>query len=262
VRLFVAALRCEILKARRSKVPLWTAAGFSLAPLMGGLFMFIMKDPARARAMGLLGTKAQITAGTADWPTFLGVIAQATAVGGSFIFALVTAWVFGREFADRTVKLLLAVPTPRGAILTAKFVVVAAWSALLSAWIFGIALLVGFFLDLPGWSGAMLRLAALDVAMTAALAILLQSPAAFLASAGRGYLAPLGFAILTVFLAQITAATGWGGWFPWSVPALFTGMAGPRASLLGAPSYALVALTSLAGVAATFVWWQRADHTT
>ena len=84
---------------------------------MGGLFMFIMKDPARARALGLLGAKAQITAGTADWPTFLGVIAQATAVGGSFIFALVTAWVFGREFADRTVKLLLAVPTPRGAIL-------------------------------------------------------------------------------------------------------------------------------------------------
>ena len=68
----------------------------------------------------------------------------------------------------------------------------------------------------------MLRHAAFDVAMTAALAILLQSPAAFLASAARGYLAPLGFAILTVFLAQITAATGWGGWFPWSVPALFT----------------------------------------
>jgi ABC-2 type transport system permease protein len=254
VRPLVSALGCEILKARRSKVPLWTAAGFSLAPLMGGLFMFIMKDPARARAMGLLGTKAQITAGVADWPTFLGVIAQATAVGGSFIFPLVTAWVFGREFADRTVKLLLAVPTPRGAILTAKFVVGAAWSALLSGWIFGIALLVGVFLDLPGLSGTMLRHAAFDVAMTAALAILLQSPAAFLASAARGSLAPLGFAILTVFLAQITAATGWGGWFPWSVPALFTGMAGPRASLLGAPSYVLLALTSLAGVAATFVW--------
>jgi ABC-2 type transport system permease protein len=189
-------------------------------------------------------------------------MAQATAVGGSFIFALVTSWVFGREFADRTVKLLLAVPTPRSAILTAKFVVVAAWSALLSGWIFVVGLLVGATVGLPGWSGAMLRDGALDMAPTAVLAILLSGPIALLASAARGYLAPLGFALLTIFLAQITAATGWGGWFPWSVPALFSGLAGPGATLLGVPSHALVALTSLAGIVATFVWWRRADHTT
>jgi ABC-2 type transport system permease protein len=256
------ALYCEALKARRSRLPIWTAAGLSLAPMMGGLFMFIMKDPARGRALGLLGAKAQITAGTADWATFLGVIAQAIAVGGSFVFALVTAWVFGREFADRTVKLLLAVPTPRSAILTAKFTVVAAWSALLSGWVFLFGLLVGALVELPGWSGAMLRDAARDAALTTALSVLLLGPTAFLASAARGYLAPLGFAILTIFLAQIAAATGWGGWFPWSVPALFSGLAGPRAALLGAPSYALVGLTSAAGVVATFIWWRRADHTT
>lgn len=256
------AVRCELLKARRSRLPLWTAAGLSLAPMMGGLFMFIMKDPARARALGLLGAKAQITTGTADWPTFLGVIAQATAVGGSFVFALVTAWVFGREFADRTVKLLLAVPTPRSAVLTAKFAVAAAWSALLSAWIFGVALLVGSMVGLPGWSGITLADGAYDLALTAGLSILLLGPTAFLASASRGYLAPLGFAILTIFLAQITAATGWGAWFPWSVPALFSGLAGPRAGLLSPLSYVLVALTSLMGVVATFAWWHRADHTT
>ena len=95
----LAALWAESLMARRSKVPWLTAFGFSLAPLMGGLFMVILKDPARARSMGLISTKAQLTAGVADWPTFLGVLAQATAVGGAMLFALVTAWVFGREFA-------------------------------------------------------------------------------------------------------------------------------------------------------------------
>jgi ABC-2 type transport system permease protein len=240
---------------------MWTAAGFSLAPLMGGLFMFILKDPSRARALGLLRAKAQIAAGVADWPTYLGVIAQATAVGGSLVFALAATWVFGREFVDRTAKLLLAVPTPRHAILSAKFMLVAAWSALLSGWILGVALPIGFLLDLPGWSGGMLRESALDIALTAGLSILLSSPTAFLASASRGYLAPLGFAILTIFLAQITAATGWGAWFPWSVPALFSGMTGPRAAALGASSYVLVGLTSLTGGVATFVWWRRADHT-
>lgn len=259
--LMLAAIRCELLKARRSQVPAWTAAGFTLAPLMGGLFMFILKDPARARAMGILGTKAQLATGTADWPTFLGVVAQATAVGGAILFAIVTAWVFGRESADRTLKLLLAVPTPRSMIVTAKFAVVVAWSALLTGWIFVVGLGVGYLVDLPGWSGAMVFGAGRDVALTAALAILLQSPIAFLASAGRGYLAPLGFAILTVFLAQIIVATGWGGWFPWAVPALFSGIAGPRGDLLGVSSYALVVLTFIAGVGATLVWWNRADHT-
>jgi hypothetical protein len=50
-------------KARRSKVSLLTAAGFSLFPIIDGLFMFILKDPERARAMGLISVKAQLTAG-------------------------------------------------------------------------------------------------------------------------------------------------------------------------------------------------------
>ncbi len=162
MRLFVTALRCEMLKARRSKVPLLTGAGFSLAPLMAGLFIFILKDPARARTLGLIGAKAQITTGVADWPTFLGVIAQATAVGGYVLFALVTSWVFGREFADRTLKLVLAIPTPRHAILAAKFLVLALWSALLCAWVFAVGIVVGLLIGLPAgsgpvvWAGALL----------------------------------------------------------------------------------------------------------
>jgi ABC-2 type transport system permease protein len=102
--LFRAALWAEVLKARRSKVPLLTALGFSLAPLVGGLFMVILKDPERARSWGLISTKAHLSAGVADWPTFLGLLAQATAVGGALLFTIVTTWVFGREFADHTVK--------------------------------------------------------------------------------------------------------------------------------------------------------------
>src|SRR5688572_29732184 len=108
---FLSALWVETLKARRSKVPLLASLGFSLAPLMDGLFMFIMKDPQRARDMGLLSVKAQLAMSTADWTTFFGVLTQATAVGGAIVFSIVAAWVFGREFSDRTAKDLLALPT-------------------------------------------------------------------------------------------------------------------------------------------------------
>src|SRR4051794_27608721 len=118
--LFRAALWAEALKARRSKVPWLTALGFSLAPLVGGLFMIILKDPQRARSMGLISAKAQLAAGVADWPTMLSLLAQATAVGGGLLFTLVTTWVFGREFSNHMAKELLALSTSRAAIVAAK----------------------------------------------------------------------------------------------------------------------------------------------
>ena len=83
----LAAILAESLKARRSRVPWVIAASFSLAPLVAGLFMVILKDPERARQWGLLGTKAQLGAASADWPTFLSLVAQSVAVGGGVIFA-------------------------------------------------------------------------------------------------------------------------------------------------------------------------------
>lgn len=258
---FSSALWAETLKMRRSKVPLFTAIGFSIAPLVGGLFMVILKDPEAARSMGLISTKAQLVGGTADWTTFFGFIAQAAAIGGAVVFAILTAWVFGREFSDHTAKELLALPTSRETIVAAKFVVTLTWSVLLSLFIFLIGLIVGTLVVIPGWSTELLRSAVGDVMGSAVLTIALLPFVALLASAGRGYLPSFSWTILTVVLAQIAAVMGWGDWFPWSVPALFSGAAGPRAELLGTHSYIIVILSSLIGLAATFYWWRNADQT-
>lgn len=61
-------------------------------------------------------------------------------------------------------------------------------------------------------------------------------------------------------LAQVIAIIGWGGYFPWSVPGLHSGMAGAPAKQLNAGSYAIVVLASLAGLAAMLAWWHRADQ--
>ena len=53
------AARVELLKARRSKVPLFTALALAMAPLAGGFFMVVMKDPELARRMGMISAKAQ-----------------------------------------------------------------------------------------------------------------------------------------------------------------------------------------------------------
>ena len=258
---FLPSLWAETLKMRRSKVPLFTALGFSFVPLVGGLFMIILKDPQAARSMGLISAKAQLVAGVADWSTFFSILAQAVAVGGGILFAVITAWVFGREFSDRTAKELLALPTSREAMVAAKFLVIVAWTLFLTVWILLIGLVVGKLVVIPGWSEELLRNASADILGTAVLVIALLPFVALLASIGRGFMPPFGWTILTVALAQIAAITGWGDWFPWSVPALFSGVAGPRAELMGTHSYMIVFLASVIGLAATFYWWRNADQT-
>jgi len=258
---FSSALFAETLKMRRSKVPLFTAIGYSMAPLGGGLFMIILKDPEAARAMGLISAKAQLMVGVADWPAYFGFLSQAVAAGGLILFSIVTTWVFGREFSDHTVKEMLALPTSRETIVTAKFIVISVWPLAVTLLIFGIALVVGHLIVLPGWSAELLRSAFLGVLGCAILTLGVIPFAALLASIGRGYLPPFGWTILTMVLAQFAAIMGWGDWFPWAIPGLFSGAAGPRAEVLGVHSYIVLILTCLIGLAATFYWWRNADQT-
>lgn len=258
---FSSALWAETLKMRRSKVPLFTAIGFSIAPLVGGLFMIILKDPVKAQSMGLISAKAQLTVGTAEWATLVNLLAQATAVGGLIVFSIVTAWVFGREFSDHTVKELLALPTTREAIVGAKFVVTAAWTLILTLVCYALGFVVGQLVDIPGWSTELWRNATVDILGAGLFTILLLPFVAFVASLGRGYLPSFGWTVFSVACAQIVAITGWGDWFPWSIPALFSGAAGPRTDMMGFHSYIILVFTSLIGIAATFYWWRNADQT-
>jgi ABC-2 type transport system permease protein len=258
---FIAALQTESLKAFRSKVPLFTTLGFLIAPFIGGLFMIILKDPTTAKSMGLIGTKAQLAAGVADWPTFFNLLGQATAVGGIIVFAIVTTWVFGREFSDHTVKELLSVPTSRESIVAAKFTVIAIWTLLLTLISYAVGLLVGNMVVIPGWSSELFRSATVDIIGAGILTIMLLPFVALIASIGRGFMPAFGWAIFTVAIAQITAVLGWGGWIPWAIPALFSGAAGPRSENLGLHSYVILITASIISLATTFYWWRNADQT-
>jgi ABC-2 type transport system permease protein len=149
---FSAASWAETLKMRRSKVPLFTAIGFSVISFIGGLFMIILKDPEAAKSLGLISSKAQLLAGVADWPTFFGILAQATAVGGTILFSIITIWVFGRDFSDHTARELLVLPTARETIISAKFIVITAWAFVLTLFMFALGLVVGKLVVIPGWS--------------------------------------------------------------------------------------------------------------
>jgi ABC-2 type transport system permease protein len=96
--------------------------------------------------------------------------------------------------------------------------------------------------------------------ITAVMSWLLVSILALAASVGRGYLPAVGVMFLMVFLAQIVAALGYGHIFPWSVPGVFSGLAGTDRPAVGPIGIVLVAVVGAAGIGATLAWWRNADQ--
>jgi ABC-2 type transport system permease protein len=261
VKAFYSALWAEMLKVRRSKVMLGGIIAFMILPLAGGLFMLILKNPEQAKAMGILNAKAQITAMSADWPSYLQMIAMGMGALGQILFAFITAWIFGREFSDHTVKEWLALPTPRHVVISAKFVTIALWSLGVGLLVYLVSLGVGLAVGIPGGSFNLAGKTFMNILVTLPLNIMLMPCAAYFASRGRGYLLPLAWTILVLGLADLISVLGWGDWFPWGVPVLVSGMVKPNADHLGFHSYVMVVLACLVGLAATYAWWRSADQT-
>jgi ABC-2 type transport system permease protein len=256
-----AALYAETLKLRRSKLPWITLLAITVGVAAGGLFMFISLHPDAARDLGLLGAKAQLATLEPTWDSYLGLLAQIAAVGGTGIFGILMVWMFGREFAEHTAKDLLALPTSRTAVVAAKFAVASGWCLALTAFLIVAGLGVGWWLSIPGPSSAVVAAGVWRIVVTAALTIALTTVFGTAASLGRGYLPAVGTLFVTLFAAQIVAALGYGPWFPFSVPALHAGIAGPGQPGPALAGYLSVAAVAVISVATAARWWQHADHT-
>lgn len=258
MNLWIGAFRAEGRKALASPVSWITCFVCLFLPLVCGAFVLIVKDPVGAKKLGILGAKAQLSGLTADWPSYLGMLNQALGVGFLFLSALFVSWLFGRESSDRTLKLLLAVPAGRIRVVAAKFLVALVWGTAAVGLMTGAALAIGAAVSIPGFSAALAAGWLPTFVLVGLLTLALSPWVAFAASAGRGFLVPLGFTLATVAVANIAAVLGWGSVVPWAIPSLLAG-AGSAASP-GFEGVALVLATSLAGMAATMAFWKTADH--
>ena len=150
---------------------------------------------------------------------------------------------------------MLAVPVQRSSILLAKFIVVAIWSAALTIVIFIAGMVMGVVIKLPGGSISVVLQGSVLLAITACLEIAVVMPFALFASMGRGYLLPMGVVILMAIMANLIVVTGWGEFFPWSVPGLYS-----QGMHITPISYWIVILTCLVGMFGTYLWWMFADQ--
>ena len=124
----IPTLRVEIKKVQRSKAFWISILSFSFFALIAGLFVFILKNPELANRLGLIGDKAEIFGGTADWPGLFDLVLLMASIGSLIIFGFIFVWIFGREHSDKTIYDLLALPTSRTTIVSAKLITASGWS--------------------------------------------------------------------------------------------------------------------------------------
>ena len=256
----IHALQAEIIKIKSAKILWATFIAFGIAPIMGAVFILIVQDSEAMEKAGGLAAKAKAMNFQANWKSYFDILTQAVGVGGVGVFGFAASWIFGREYTDGTAKDLLSLPTSRTKIVNAKFILYVIWCLILVLSNLLIGFVLGTIILLQAIDTSILTQSLSDYFVTTILTIIIGVPIAFFALWGKGYLAPIGFMLLTVVISQVIAAIGYGSHFPWSIPGLYSGAGGEYKMLLDNFSYAILILTGIAGYIATTLYWNTADQ--
>ena len=248
-------LLTELLKLRRAPVLWGTLAALMAGPLGVALLIWIVQDPERAARTGLLGAKAELSGVEATWPAYNSFVVLIIGSAGWLVLAFIVAYIFGREYADRTATAMFTFPVARQRFALAKFVITIAWWIVIAAITLAEAVLVGFALELADWSPQTLPTLISDTSTAVTVTWLAATPIALLAAWSHGYLAPIGAALALLLAGQLLGQTGWATWFPWSV------LVAANTDPAGIPpnSWLVLLITAAAGVLATCWRYRTGD---
>lgn len=260
MKTILLALQAEFTKTLRSGVFIGTLIFSLFVAFMLGILFFIVKNPEMAQASAIIRAKATMV-GNADWLSFYSVLNLMIAIIGMLAFGFIASWIFGREYADKTLKDLLALPVSRYAIVTAKHLIVLLWAILIGVILFCFALTGGLLNGLEGWSDYLLVTNINRYLMVMVLNIALCPVISFLASYGRGYILPFAF-ILTIMLISNFAIniSENAQYIPWTVPLLYAGANLKEGMDVNTASFVVLIATGIAGFIGTLCWWRYADQ--
>lgn len=255
------ALWVEVLKVRKTRIFPISLTFFAFIGVMMGLLMYLSIHPDIAQRSSTISMKTSFLGGS-DWKAFYELLIQIILTLGVIGSGIITSWVFGREFSDRAIKDMLALPVRRSSIVISKLIVLIIWSLILALTILVTGLITGSLSGIGDWHAPEFFGFLTRYLLCALLNTLLITPVALVASAGRGYMLPISFVILILVLTQLlfVGLPAAAFWFPWALPALFSGVAGDAIPAPGFTAFLLYVLTVLTGLFGTIAWWRYADH--
>ncbi|BCS81522.1 ABC transporter permease [Anaerocellum diazotrophicum] len=252
----------ELKKLKRSIFVWIVFMVYALVPIMGGVIMYLIENPNLIPESSILRIKTSTLSIPVDWVSYLGTfLTQGTGLVGIIAFGFVASFVFGREYSDNTYRDLLSLPISRSVILNSKYIVYLLLCVMLAISDLILSFVVGLILKLPRWDYDIILSIVKKYFVVVSMVISLGTPISFFALRARGYLAPLGFLIMVLLLANFAPYLGFGQYFPWTIPAIYSGMAGEELKReLNILSYVCLLITSLGGYILTICWWNQGDQ--
>lgn len=257
-------LSVENIKIRASKIIPFGILACIFVSFMIGFLMFISLHPELTNNSSIFKAKASFFSET-TWQSYFTLLLQMISAFGLILFGFLTTWMFGREYSDRTLKDLLALPVSRSATVISKFIIISIYSFILSFVLFISSLLVGVLMGINGWSNELFIHVLLIYFVTVIFAILVTAPVALIASIGKGYLGAFAFIGAAVMISQFInlGLPGLDPYVPWAIPVIFstTGLVN-QSSLpsLNFISYLILIGTFLFGIIGTMYWWNYTDQ--
>ncbi len=253
----------ELLKLKHLSIVWITFVAFAMIPIMGGVIMFLIQNPELVPKSSILSIKVSMLSTPVNWGSYLSLyLTQGAGVAGIIAFGFVVSYLFGREYSDHTYRDLLSLPISRTKILNAKFIIYIIWCLSLAISDLILGFIVGRILNLPGWEYNVIFEIIKIYFITILLTMVLGTWVSFFALWAKGYLAPLGFLIVILMLAQFIPYMGWGHYFPWSIPGIYCGAAGEEfKNRINEWSYFSLIFTSFTGYLLSIAWWKYSDQT-
>jgi bacitracin transport system permease protein len=175
-------IRAEIAKMRRSTMFFVSFAGAAVSPLVTFTAYLLYEKRQSAEIV----TAERMLSET---NLYLSILI------GTPLFGCLPAWLFNREFGERTLRSVLSVPVSRAAFFFAKLAVLFVWIIALSVWAWLLSLALCLIGDFPGGSFDIVLRYFIRFVANGILLFLLMGPNVFVTFVCRSYVPVIVFAV-------------------------------------------------------------------
>ena len=234
-------IQMEFLKLKRSNIFLLSLGGAVLPPLL----MFI-------------AVTAFEEGSTFDM-LFTNVNMYMSALFAVLLFAIIIAYLFGREYNEHTLKTMLTIPISRGKFLLAKYVMFLVWILILTVVTSLSTVIFGFVAGLDGFTLKLFIDSFAQLLYANVLLFLTFSPFVFLSLFITNMVpAMVGGASLTLVNMLIYGQT-WAPYVPWVCPYLISSGEIAEYSASVSVSYGIILATFVIGLAISYIYFTKKD---
>ena len=231
----------EFLKLKRSNIFLLSLGGAILPPLL----MFI--------AVTTFGE------GNTFEMLFTNVNMYMSAVFAVLLFAIIIAYLFGREYNEHTLKTMLTIPISREKFLLAKYVMFLVWILIITVATSLSTVIFGFVAGLDGFTLKLFIDSFAQLLFANVLLFLTFSPFVFLSLFITNMVpAMVGGASLTL-VNLLVYGQNWAPYVPWVCPYLISSGEIAEYSVSATVSYGIILATFVIGLAISYIYFTKKD---